>query len=136
MRADYLEPRHLERMRGRVTTVSVSAESGSQRVVTEVVRKRLDLAAIVRAAENAHKAGVSLLIHYMIGLPGETAEEINETLEFELAKLEPKHLYEARFAVEFTHQKVALVEHEGRGLELANGHVPVRVLDRATLRQR
>jgi MoaA/NifB/PqqE/SkfB family radical SAM enzyme len=82
MRADYLEPEHFAKMRGRVTTVSVSAESGVQRVVTEVVRKRLDLAAIRRAAESAHAAGVPLMVHYMIGLPGETAEEINGTLAF------------------------------------------------------
>lgn len=81
MRADYLEPRHLARMRGRVTTVSVSAESGVQRVVTEVVGKQLDLDAIVRAAEQAHRAGVPLMIHYMIGLPGESAAEVNDTLE-------------------------------------------------------
>jgi MoaA/NifB/PqqE/SkfB family radical SAM enzyme len=84
MRADYLEPRHFARMRGRVRTVSVSAESGVQRVVTEVVKKKLDLAAIVRAAENAHKAGVPLMIHYIIGMPGESAEEMNDTLDFAL----------------------------------------------------
>ena len=84
LRADYLEPRHLEAMRGRITTLSVSAESGVQRVVDEVVGKRLDLAAIVRAAERAHAAGVPLLIHYIIGQPGETAEEINGTLTFAL----------------------------------------------------
>lgn len=82
MRADYLEPRHLRSMKGRVTTLSVSAESGVQRVVTEVVRKQLDLDAVRKAAENANQAGVPLMIHYMIGLPGETAEEINGTLEF------------------------------------------------------
>nr|MBP6832855.1 radical SAM protein [Deltaproteobacteria bacterium] len=65
-----------------VHTVSVSAESGSQRVVTEVVKKRLDLKAIVRAAQSAKAAGVPLMIHYIIGLPGESAEEINETLRF------------------------------------------------------
>jgi MoaA/NifB/PqqE/SkfB family radical SAM enzyme len=81
MRADYLEPRHLGLMRGRVETVSVSAESGVQRVVDEVVRKRLDLAAIDAAAKNAHAAGVPLMIHWIIGLPGETGEEINGTLE-------------------------------------------------------
>ena len=84
MRADYLEPAHCEKMRGRVATLSVSAESGVQRVVTEVVKKRLDLAAIVSAAENAHRAGVPMMIHYMIGLPGETAEEVNGTLAFAL----------------------------------------------------
>lgn len=82
MRADYLEPRHLARMRGRVTTVSVSAESGVQRVVDEVVRKQLDLAEIVRAAETAWRAGVPLMVHYMIGLPGETPAEMNDTLDF------------------------------------------------------
>jgi MoaA/NifB/PqqE/SkfB family radical SAM enzyme len=84
MRADYLEPRHLAAMKGRVTTLSVSAESGSQRVVDEVVGKRLELGAIARAAEQAQAAGVPLMIHYMIGLPGESAAEINETLKFAL----------------------------------------------------
>ncbi|WP_106394935.1 radical SAM protein [Enhygromyxa salina] len=84
MRADYLLPRHLEQMRGRVGMLSVSAESGVQRVVTEVVRKRLDLQAVEDAARHAHEAGVPLMIHYMIGLPGETAEEINGTLSFAL----------------------------------------------------
>lgn len=84
MRADYLLPRHLELMKGRVNMLSVSAESGVQRVVTEVVRKRLDLAAIEQAATNAEAADVPLMIHYMIGLPGETAEEINGTLAFAL----------------------------------------------------
>lgn len=82
LRADYLETRHFEAMRPWVTTVSVSAESGVQRVVTEVVNKRLDLGAIVRAASAAHEANVPLMIHYIIGLPGETPEEINGTLRF------------------------------------------------------
>lgn len=84
MRADYLSRAHLARMKGRVTTVSVSAESGVQRVVTEVVRKRLDLDAIVRAAEGAHAEAVPLMVHYILGMPGESAEEINGTLSFAL----------------------------------------------------
>jgi MoaA/NifB/PqqE/SkfB family radical SAM enzyme len=71
-------------MRGRVTTVSVSAESGVQRVVTEVVGKQLELSSITGAAEAAHAAHVPLMIHFMIGLPGETAQEINATLAFAL----------------------------------------------------
>lgn len=84
MRADYLRPEHLRAMKGRVTTVSVSAESGSARVVRDVVRKQLDLGSIVDAARHAHEAGVPLMVHYMIGLPGETAEEVNETLALAL----------------------------------------------------
>ncbi len=82
VRADYVLSRHLDAMRGRLTTLSVSAESGVQRVVDEVVGKDLDLAAIVRVAESAQVAEVPLLVHFMIGLPGETRAEINKTLEF------------------------------------------------------
>ncbi len=84
MRADYLFAEHLRRMRGRVNTVSVSAESGVQRVVNDVVGKRLDLAHISRVAEEAHREGVGLMIHYIIGLPGETAAEVNGTLAYAL----------------------------------------------------
>ena len=98
MRADYLLPRHLELMRGRVAMLSVSAESGVQRVVSEVVGKRLDLQAVRDAARDAHAAGVPLMIHYMIGLPGETAQEINGTLAFALELWDD---YQAWPAVQF-----------------------------------
>ncbi len=94
-RADYLKPRHFGRMRGRVTTISVSAESGSARVVKDVVDKKLDLDHIRAAAVNAEKASVPLLVHYMIGLPGERAEEINETLDFALELWDSHRAYPA-----------------------------------------
>ena len=46
------------------------------------------------------------------------------------------HAAQARFVVELTDHQYALVEHEGRGVELASDLVPVRVLDRAMLRRR
>jgi MoaA/NifB/PqqE/SkfB family radical SAM enzyme len=122
MRADYLEPDHFAKMRGRVATLSVSAESGVQRVVTEVVKKRLDLNAIVRAAENAHASGVPLMVHYMIGLPGETAEEVNGTLAFAL------DLYE-RFgafpAVQFATPLPGTDLARGRSLPVVNDWGPL-----------
>jgi MoaA/NifB/PqqE/SkfB family radical SAM enzyme len=84
MRADYILPAHFATMRGRLTTLSVSAESGVQRVVDEVVDKKLDLQAITAAARGAAAAGVPMLVHFMIGLPGESKREINGTLEFAL----------------------------------------------------
>jgi MoaA/NifB/PqqE/SkfB family radical SAM enzyme len=84
MRADYILPPHFETMAGRMTTLSVSAESGVQRVVDEVVDKKLDLGAIGRAALGARDAGLPMLVHFMIGLPGESRAEINGTLEFAL----------------------------------------------------
>jgi MoaA/NifB/PqqE/SkfB family radical SAM enzyme len=90
LRADYLEPRHFAAMKGRVTTVSVSAESGVQRVVDEVVGKKLDLARIDAAAVAAKAAGVPLLVHFIVGMPGETRAEINQTLEY-AARLAEEH---------------------------------------------
>jgi MoaA/NifB/PqqE/SkfB family radical SAM enzyme len=81
LRADYVLDKHLQAMRGRLTTLSISAESGVQRVLDELVGKQLDLSAIRRTAERAAEIGVPLLVHFMIGLPGETRAEINHTLE-------------------------------------------------------
>lgn len=84
MRADYLSRDDLSRLHGRVTTISVSAESGNADVVRDVVRKKLDLRRIEQVARDAQSEDVALLIHYMIGLPGERAEQINDTLAFAL----------------------------------------------------
>lgn len=81
MRADHLQRHHFARMRGRITTLSVSAESGSPRVLAEIVDKKLHLEDIERVAAEAQRAAVPLMIHWMIGLPGETAVEVNHTLE-------------------------------------------------------
>lgn len=84
MRADYVLPRHLAAMKGRMTTLSVSAESGVQRVVDRIVDKQLDLGEISRVCREAAEVGVPALVHFMIGLPGETRRDINGTLEFAL----------------------------------------------------
>jgi MoaA/NifB/PqqE/SkfB family radical SAM enzyme len=121
MRADYLEPRHFAAMRGRVTTVSVSAESGVQRVVTEVVGKQLDLQAIEAAAAGAHEASVPLMVHFMIGLPGETAGEINGTLAF-AADLFARH--GARPAVQFATPLPGTALARGRALPVVTDWGP------------
>lgn len=82
LRADHLTDAQLRRMRGRLTTLSISAESGVQRVLDEVVHKDLDLNHITRVCEAAARERVRTLVHFMIGIPGETPEEINGTLAF------------------------------------------------------
>ena len=84
MRADAITPRHVSAMAGRVTTLSVSAESGVQRVVDDVVDKGLGLASVERALGYAQAAGIPTLVHFIIGMPGETRAEINQTLEYAL----------------------------------------------------
>ena len=82
MRADYIEARHIDRMAGRVTTLSVSAESGVQKVVDEVVGKQLDLPAIENAVAMASERNIATLVHFIIGNPGETKRDINGTLQY------------------------------------------------------
>jgi MoaA/NifB/PqqE/SkfB family radical SAM enzyme len=84
MRADAITACQVRAMTGRITTLSVSAESGVQRVVNEVVDKQLRLEAVERALSYAQSAGISTLVHFIIGMPGETRREINDTLEYAL----------------------------------------------------
>lgn len=82
VRADYVTGRHLRQMKGRLTTLSVSAESGVPDVVTNVVDKQLDLKAIDDVAAAARDVGIPVLVHFMIGLPGETIRDMNGTLAY------------------------------------------------------
>ncbi len=50
--------------------------------------------------------------------------------------MDRSRLEEARFVVELTDHDYAMVEHEGKGVELVDGLVPVRMFDKAMLRQR
>ncbi|MFW5878855.1 MAG: radical SAM protein, partial [Myxococcota bacterium] len=80
LRIDHLRDEQLDEMAGRVCTLSVSLESGVQRVVDEVVEKRLDLAVVEDRLGAAKERSIPTMIHYIIGMPGETAAEINATL--------------------------------------------------------
>jgi radical SAM superfamily enzyme YgiQ (UPF0313 family) len=62
--------------------VTVSAESGDPEVLASIVHKRLDLKAVVRVARTCRDLDLPSQIHYVIGLPGETRAQINNTLEF------------------------------------------------------
>lgn len=98
MRAERLKAEHLDAMRGHVGTLSISAESGCQRVLDEIVGKGLRVEDIENVARLTHERGMPLLIHFMIGFPGESKAEINETLRFASRLWEQ---YGARPSVQF-----------------------------------
>lgn len=126
MRADYILPAHLATMKARMTTLSVSAESGVQRVVDEVVDKKLDLRAVQEAARGAAAVGLPMLVHFMIGLPGETRREINGTLEFALALHEETGAWPSvQFATPLPGTRLATLARErGRVLPLIEDYGP------------
>jgi len=81
MRADHLSREAVELMHGRVSVVSISAESATQGDLDGPIGKGQKLEAIHRAAAWCHEVGVPLMIHYIIGFPWETPAHITPTLE-------------------------------------------------------
>ncbi len=85
MRADRLRKDTLEKMKGAVDMLSISAESGNAFVLKNIVKGKSKPYCIQDAARWCRELNLPLLIHYIIGFPGETAEQINDTLSDALA---------------------------------------------------
>jgi len=59
-------------------------ESGNERVLQEVIDKKLDLADVTAAARWCRDAGLDTMAFYVIGFPGESLEEMEDTVRFAL----------------------------------------------------
>jgi len=81
MRADHLSREAVALMQGRVTTLSISAESATQSDLDGPIGKGQKLDAIYRVAAWCQELGVPLMTHYIIGFPWETPAHITATLE-------------------------------------------------------
>jgi magnesium-protoporphyrin IX monomethyl ester (oxidative) cyclase len=62
--------------------LDVAAESGDQHVVTHIVKKHIALETIERAAALGKKHGIRVRCFFVIGFPGETKQNIRQTLRF------------------------------------------------------
>ena len=62
--------------------ITLACESGVQRVLDKVINKNLPLETIYPAIENAKKAGLLVHTFWIVGYPGESYEEIQETINF------------------------------------------------------
>jgi MoaA/NifB/PqqE/SkfB family radical SAM enzyme len=81
VRADHLSRDAIELMQGRVSVLSISAESADQNDLNGPIGKGQPLDAIYRAAAWCQELGVPLMTHYIIGFPWETPAHITATLE-------------------------------------------------------
>jgi radical SAM superfamily enzyme YgiQ (UPF0313 family) len=61
--------------------IAYGIESGSQQILDNT-RKEITLDQSVNAVKLTHDIGISVYGYFIIGLPGETKETINETIEF------------------------------------------------------
>lgn len=80
VRADRLKQDTLMKMKGGADMLSISAESGNPFVLKNIVKGKSKPFCIQDVARWCREIELPLLIHYIIGFPGETAEQINDTL--------------------------------------------------------
>jgi MoaA/NifB/PqqE/SkfB family radical SAM enzyme len=81
MRADHLSREAVALMQGRVSMLSISAESATQDDLDGPIGKGQKLDAIYRVAAWCQELGVPLMAHYIIGFPWETPSHITATLD-------------------------------------------------------
>jgi anaerobic magnesium-protoporphyrin IX monomethyl ester cyclase len=83
IRADTVTPEvaRLFREAG-ATSITIAVESGVQRILDDVVRKSLDLKDVLQAAEALNHEDVLCAAFFIVGLPGETEQDVRATLRF------------------------------------------------------
>ncbi len=64
----------------------IAIESSVQRVIDEVIKKKLDLSCVEPVMRASRKVGLPLAAFYVLGLPGETAAEIRATVDYAIDK--------------------------------------------------
>jgi magnesium-protoporphyrin IX monomethyl ester (oxidative) cyclase len=83
VRADTLDENLLKKMKASgCKKIRVAPESGVQRVVDQIVKKNLDLKKVEQAVVLCKKVGIKVGCFFVIGLIGETKEDIAETINY------------------------------------------------------
>ncbi len=65
-----------------ITRLAIGVESGNQYVVDEVLNKRINLEYTKKVFELAAKHGINTHAYFMIGIPGESLENMQETMDY------------------------------------------------------
>ncbi len=64
--------------------VTVAPESGSPRVLNDIIRKRQNLDEVTKTVRYANKIGLKTLAYFMLGLPGETKKDCLATILYSI----------------------------------------------------
>ena len=83
VRADALDENLLIKMKASgCKKIRVAPESGVQRVIDQIIKKNLNLKDVEKAVILSKKVGIKVGCFFVIGLIGETKEDIEETINF------------------------------------------------------
>ena len=81
IRAESVTPETATAMkRSGCTNVTIAAESGSHRVLKEVIKKNLQLERVVQGVKILHKNKLKMAVYFMLGLPGERKNEVMKSI--------------------------------------------------------
>jgi anaerobic magnesium-protoporphyrin IX monomethyl ester cyclase len=95
-RVDTIETDALKAMsRAGLTAVHLGAESGSQRILDSIFRKKITVEQTRDAVGKIREAGIHCFCFFMLGSPTETLAEIRQTIGFALSL----HIDEASFSI-------------------------------------
>lgn len=81
-----------ELVKGNIKSLQIGLESGSEKIRRQVLGRFESNADIVKAAKLAHKHGIALYFYNMIGVPGETMADFQETVRI-IRDCSPKGLF-------------------------------------------
>ena len=85
IRVDTLDYLLLKKMkRSGCKSLSIGIESGNQEVRTTIIRKNISLNSILAIARYCRELTINLIAFYVIGFPGETKKNIQETINLAL----------------------------------------------------
>ena len=85
VRADSLDAELLAKMRAAgCQKILVAPESGVQRIVDDVIKKKQSLKQVEEVVSAAHKLGIKVGCFFIFGMIGETKEDMKETIKFRL----------------------------------------------------
>ena len=85
IRADTLDEKLLRKMKtAGCVDVTIGIESGNTRVLNEIIKKNTSLEKVMTIAKTCAALELQLNAFYVIGFPGETLEEIGETIDLAL----------------------------------------------------
>ena len=96
VRADSLDEALLAKMRkAGCVSILIAPESGVQRVVDDIIKKKQDLQKVEEVVVAARKLGIKVGCFFIIGMIGETKEEIKATIKYayKLRKLGAERFY-------------------------------------------
>ncbi len=96
VRADTLGEELLRKMKASgCKKLRIAPESGVQRIVDNVIKKKQDLTKVEQVVASCHKLGIKVGCFFVIGLIGETKDDIRETIKYahKLRKLGAERFY-------------------------------------------